>query len=78
MEPRLRVVVDSHRCIGAGNCIAVAPTAFKWKNDEPVKATPLDVESVEEEVLREAALACPTYAIIVQWVDENGAVVGTM
>jgi ferredoxin len=71
VEPRLRVIVDSHRCIGAGNCIAIAPTAFKWKNDEPVKAEPLDVESVDEEVLREAALTCPTYAIIIHSTDQN-------
>lgn len=65
-EPRTRLIIDKHRCIGAGNCIGIAPTAFKWKNDEPLKAEPLDPESVEEEILREAALACPTNAIKVQ------------
>ena len=69
-EPRLRVIVDKHACIGAGNCIAIAPTAFKWKNDEPIKAELLDIESVEEEIIREAAITCPTYAIIIQYADE--------
>ncbi len=65
-DPQFRVAVDKHRCIGAGNCIAVAPTAFTWKDDEPVKAVTLDIDSVEEEVLREAALSCPTGAISVE------------
>lgn len=72
-DPKIRVTVDKRRCMGAGNCIAVAPTAFKWKNDEPVKAEPLDGESVDEEVLREAAISCPTYAIVVQSRDAQPA-----
>lgn len=70
-EPRFRVVVDKHRCIGAGNCVAIAPTAFKWKNDEPIKAEVLDPDSVDEEILREADLSCPTYAIIVTRIGED-------
>ncbi len=26
----LRARVDRHKCIGAGNCITLAPTAFDW------------------------------------------------
>ena len=26
----LRARVDRPRCIGAGNCITIAPTAFDW------------------------------------------------
>ena len=61
----LRVRVDLHRCIGAGTCIFVAPTAFGW-HPAGSKAEVLDPTTVEEDVLREAALACPTQAIIIE------------
>jgi ferredoxin len=59
----LRVRIDPHRCVGAGTCIFVAPTAFAWREDE-AKSKVVDPASVEDDVLREASLACPTQAII--------------
>lgn len=60
----LRVRVIRSQCIGAGNCIYIAPTAFSWQKGEwHGKADVLDPSSVEDERLREAALACPTQAI---------------
>jgi class 3 adenylate cyclase len=56
--------------VGAGNCITIAPTAFDWKEGDYAKADVLDVASVDEEVLREAALSCPTLAIVIEEVDE--------
>jgi ferredoxin len=66
----VRVRVDRHRCIGAGNCIFVAPTAFAWRQGEFLKAELLDPETVEEDVLREASAACPTQAIVIEDVDD--------
>src|ERR687891_1851200 len=66
----LRARVDRHKCVAAGNCITIAPTAFDWGEGEAFKADVVDVESVEDEVLREAALACPTQAIVIEEVDE--------
>lgn len=66
----LRVRVDRHRCVAAGNCISIAPTAFDWQGEEAFKARVVDPESVEEELLREAALSCPTQAIVIDEVDE--------
>jgi ferredoxin len=66
----VRVRVDRHRCIGAGNCIFVAPTAFHWRQGEFLKAELLDPETVEEDVLREAAAACPTQAIVIEAADD--------
>ncbi len=66
----LRARVDRHRCVAAGNCITIAPTAFDWHSGEAFKADVLDVESIEDEQLREAALSCPTQAIVIQEVDE--------
>ena len=66
----LRVRVDRHRCVAAGNCISIAPTAFDWHSGEAFKAGIADIASVEDEQLREAALSCPTQAIVIEEVDE--------
>jgi class 3 adenylate cyclase len=66
----LRARVDRHRCVGAGNCITIAPTAFDWLHGDLLKAAVVDAASVEEELLREAALSCPTQAIEIEEVEE--------
>ena len=66
----VRVHVDRPACIGAGNCIAIAPTAFDWLQGDFAKAAVVDVESVDEELIREASLSCPTGAITVEDVGE--------
>ncbi len=66
----IRARIDRHRCIGAGNCITVAPTAFDWVKGDLLKAAVVDAESVEEELLREAASSCPTDAIEIEEVEE--------
>jgi len=66
----LRARVDRHRCVGAGTCITIAPTAFDWYEGDAGKAGVVDATSVEDELLREAALACPTGAIVVEEVEE--------
>jgi class 3 adenylate cyclase len=66
----LRVQIDRSRCIGAGNCIHLAPTAFDWKEGEHRKADVADLTSVDEEQLRDAAIACPTRAIDIEEIQE--------
>jgi len=66
----IRVSVDRPVCIGAGNCISIAPTVFDWLKGDFAKAEVVDVDSVDEEVIREAALSCPTLAILVEEVGE--------
>ena len=66
----LRVRVDRHKCIGAGNCITIAPTAFDWLVGDFGKAEVVEPESVDDELLRAAAFACPTGAIVVEDVED--------
>lgn len=66
----IRIRVDRHRCIGAGNCITIAPTAFDWLEGDFGKAEIIDASSVEEELLRVAADACPTQAIEISAIEE--------
>jgi class 3 adenylate cyclase len=66
----LRARVDRQRCVGAGTCITLAPTAFDWLEGEFIKADVVDAGSVDEELLREAAFSCPTAAIIIEEVEE--------
>ena len=66
----IHVRVDRTRCIGAGNCITMAPTAFDWLKGEYLKAEVLDTSSVDDEVLRIAVLSCPTQAIVIEETEE--------
>ena len=66
----IRVRVDRHRCVGAGNCISIAPTAFDWVEGDYAKADFLEQSGLEEELLREAALSCPTQAIVIEELEE--------
>jgi class 3 adenylate cyclase len=63
----LLVRVDRHKCIGAGNCITLAPTAFDWLKGDFGKADVVDTDSVDDDLLYEASFACPTAAI---WIEE--------
>ena len=66
----LKVRVDRHRCIGAGNCITIAPTAFDWLEGDFTKVDAVEPTSVDEELLRDAVLSCPTQAIELEEVEE--------
>jgi ferredoxin len=58
---RYIVSIDQSRCIGAGNCVHIAPRAFQL--DEENIAYLVDPASVEDEDLLDAAKSCPTDAI---------------
>jgi class 3 adenylate cyclase len=66
----LRLRVDRHRCIGAGNCITLTPTAFGWLKGDFGKAEVIDPTSVDDEILRTAVFSCPTQAIVIEETDE--------
>ena len=60
----LRVLVDREACIGSGDCVAAAPSAFRL--DERNRVVLLDPRSVDARTLRRAAERCPTDAIILE------------
>jgi len=66
----IRVNIDRPVCVGAGNCIAIAPSVFDWLRGDFAKAEVVDIDSVDEEVIREAAMSCPTLAITLEEVGE--------
>ena len=63
----MKVTVDRDLCIGAANCVAIAPAVFQLDADS--KAVVLTEEVEDEEVLWQAAESCPTNAIILE--DED-------
>jgi ferredoxin len=67
----VRVVIDRRRCIGAGTCITLAPTAFQWRKGDFLKPEVLDLSTVDEDTLREIVIACPTQAIVLEEVIES-------
>lgn len=64
----MRVRVYRDRCIGAGNCVGIAPKAFTLNFDR--KAEVADAEAADPADLRDAAEACPTNAIFLY--DDDG------
>jgi class 3 adenylate cyclase len=66
----LQIRIDRHRCIGAGNCITLAPTAFDWLEGDFLKANVVDLTSVDDELLRQSVLSCPTQAIVIEEIEE--------
>ena len=64
----MKVKVDRKLCTGVSNCVAIAPTVFKL--DDENKAVVLDVDSVDEQTLMDAAESCSENAIIVE--DDQG------
>ncbi|MFL5733311.1 MAG: ferredoxin [Chloroflexia bacterium] len=64
---KLIVSIDQGRCIGAGNCVNIAPTAFQL--DEESVAYLVDPNSVDDQTLLEAAESCPTNAIYLDTED---------
>jgi class 3 adenylate cyclase len=66
----IRARIDRHKCVGAGNCITLAPTAFDWLPGDYGKTEVVGQDTVDEEFLRAAAFSCPTAAIILEDVSE--------
>jgi len=57
----MKIVVDRDRCRGHNNCASIAPNVFDI--DEKFKAVVLDPKGDPDEVILQAAKACPKLAI---------------
>jgi ferredoxin len=64
-RPGARVAIDPDLCIGSGECVRVAPGAFRIDETRGV-STPLPgADALDAEMLAEVAFNCPTRAISV-------------
>ncbi len=61
-------MVGRDLCRDVGNCVVIAPTAFKLDGEN--KAIVLDPSSVDNDALLEATESCPENAIILE--DDAG------
>jgi ferredoxin len=62
----VRVVVDFEKCVGAGNCVAAAPTVFDQQDDDGlVLVLEGNPPASEHEAARRAARLCPANAIAI-------------
>jgi len=63
----IRVEVDEHRCVGAGQCVWVAPQVFDQRASDGVVVLLLpEPPSNLEPYVREAAALCPARAIRIE------------
>lgn len=66
---KYKVKIDRNLCIGAGSCVAIAPLAFTLDNEAKAIVLP-GSSTADDNLLLEAAKACPVAAILVY--DETG------
>ncbi|GAA1515453.1 ferredoxin [Nocardioides humi] len=59
----MRITADSERCIGAGQCVLVAPEVFDQDDDGTVVMLAETVGAEGEAAVREAIDICPARAI---------------
>lgn len=60
----MRLVVDTSKCIAAGQCVSAAPRVFDQNEDDGIVILLNDNPPPEEqEAARAAARLCPTLAI---------------
>lgn len=51
--------------------MVLAPSAFQWRHGDFLKPELVDITTVDDDVLREVAAACPTQAIVLESVLES-------
>ena len=61
---------DKSKCIGAGNCVAIAPETWELGKDGIAIAKLLQFQDKDLSKNMDAAIGCPTHAIVIK--DEKG------
>jgi ferredoxin len=60
----MKIAVDQHKCVGAGNCVLSAPLVFDQRESDGIvvllQALP---DAAQEDAVRKAARLCPSGAI---------------
>lgn len=59
----MRVIVDQEKCCGHARCLAVAPDAFDFDDENELAVVTPEAESVPAETLEKAVASCPERAI---------------
>jgi ferredoxin len=60
----MKVVVDQDKCVGAGQCVLLAPDVFDQRDEDGVVVLLQEFPPVElHEDVRQAARVCPALAI---------------
>jgi ferredoxin len=60
----MKVTVDQHKCVAAGQCVMSAPEVFDQREADGVVVLLTENPSAElDGALREAAMLCPALAI---------------
>jgi ferredoxin len=67
----MKITVDRDLCIGAANCVAIAPAVFQLDADN--KAVVVAEDGAMDDMLLQAAESCPTSAITLED-DDSGEV----
>jgi ferredoxin len=67
-EWKVKVIVHVDKCIGAGNCVGVAPDVFAQGDHDGLVILLVDKPSTagQRDAVRAAAHACPSLAIEIQ------------
>lgn len=63
MSAGQRVRVDADLCIGTGECVRIAPEAFRIDEARGVSVPRPGAARADRTLLEEAAFSCPTRAI---------------
>lgn len=60
----MKVLIDEHRCVGAGQCVLVAPDVFDQRDEDGIVVLLQENPGPElHEEVRQAAMLCPALAI---------------
>lgn len=63
----IRIHVDQHACVGAGQCVMASPQVFDQRDEDGVVVLLQDhVDSTLETSVRKAAKLCPALAIRIE------------
>ena len=63
----MKIRVDQHRCIGAGQCVRNAPAVFDQRDSDGIVVLLVDAPSdVLADKVRKAARLCPSQSIHIE------------